>query len=75
MRDASAEVFEGEIVAWLRSRCIGFQRDADRVLAVVESLVQPRDGAPLLVYQIKDPQAAPGPLLRFRPRIDIPPPP
>jgi hypothetical protein len=75
MRDASTEIFEGEIVVWLRSRCIGFQRDADRLLAVVESLVQPKGGAPLLVYQVKDPLTAARPLLRFRPRIDIQPPP
>lgn len=67
--------FEEEIVEILRLKCIGFQRAGHELVSVVESLVRPQQGPPTIVYQLKSvhrPDSAP---LRFRPRIDIPPPP
>ncbi len=67
--------YEEEIVQVLRSRCIGFQRGTHGLVTVVENLVRPRQGPPTIVYQLKSAHEPERPPLRFRPRIDIPPPP
>lgn len=64
-------IFEGEIEAFVRSECIGFQRGPDGLIAVVESLVQPKRGPLTRVYQIQTSDEHGRKLLRYRPRIDI----
>ena len=75
MRNDSANTFEGEIVAILRSKCIGFQRDGPQLVSVLESLVRPKDGPPTTVYQLRRSDGTQVAVLRSRPPIDIPAPP
>ncbi len=63
------------VAAVLDDAGVGFQREGERLITVVESLVKPKDGPPTLVYQLQSPDLPPQRLLRKRPRIDIPPPP
>ena len=74
MDELKPEPFEGEIVAYLRSRCIGFQRAKGGLVTVIESLVRPKDGAPTLIYQMRNADGSQDAILRSRPRIDIPAP-
>ncbi len=72
--DRRADTYDGEIVAVLRSQCIGYQRDQDELISVIESLVQPKEGPPTIIYQIQRRDGSRGVLLRSRPMIDIPAP-
>ncbi len=75
MAGQTDNVYEEEIVQVLRSRCIGFQRGTHGLVTVLETLVRPRQGPPTIVYELKSVHEPERPPLRFRPRIDIPPPP
>jgi len=75
MDERSSNLFTGEIVAVLRSRTIGFIRDREQLITVIESLVRTReDGPPVLVYQLRGPGGSTDAVLRTRPAIDIPAP-
>ncbi len=74
MDKTGANTFEGEIVAILRSKCIGFQRDGEQLVSVLESLVRPKDGPPTVVYQLRRSDGTQVAVLRRRPPIDIPAP-
>ncbi len=67
-------IFEGEIESYLRSECIGFQRDGDRLIPVVQMLVQPRRGPLTTLYQVQTGDDQGRQLRRFRPPVDIPAP-
>ncbi len=75
MDKGNINTFNGEIVAVLRSKCIGFQRRDAGLVTVVESLIRPKDGPPTVVYQLWSADGAINLILRSRPRIDIPAPP
>ncbi len=74
MQGTSGEGYDGEIVEFLRSRCIGFQRGEHGLITVIESLVRPRDGPPTVIYQLRSADGHDDAILRSRPRIDIPAP-
>ncbi len=74
MSAAMDDTYDDEIAAFIRSRCIGFQRGNDRLIVVVENLVQPKIGPLTRVYQVESPGEARSRLLRHRPHIDIPAP-
>ncbi len=74
MHDANDDTFAGEIVAVLRSTCIGFQRHGAELVPVIASLVRPKAGTPTLVYQVRSRDGSISRVLRRRPRIDIPAP-
>jgi hypothetical protein len=67
----NSATFEGEIEAFVRSECIGFQRGPDGLIPVVQSLVQPKRGPLTTVYEIQARDGLGRKLLRYRPRIDI----
>lgn len=67
-------IFEDEIEAYLRSECIGFQRDGDRLIAVVQLLVQPKRGPLTTLYQVQTSDEQSRQLRCFRPAVDIPAP-
>ena len=74
MHTARDDTFDGEIVAVLRSRCIGFQRDGAELVTVIESLVRPKAGAPTRVYQVRSRDGSISRALRRRLHIDVPAP-
>ena len=74
MHNVSDDAFAGEIVAVLRSTCIGFQRHGAELVPVIESLVRPKEGAPTRVYLVRSRDGAINRVLRRRPPIDIPAP-
>ncbi len=74
MQNAGEEPFDGEIVGYLRSRCIGFQRGETGLVTVIESLVRTKEDAPTIIYQLRSADGKSDRMLRKRPRIDIPAP-
>ena len=75
MSEQVPERFEGQIRAVVRARCIGYQRGDDGLVSVIEMLADVVDGPFTLVYQLVPRTTPPSPLLRARPRVDIPAPP
>ena len=74
MKNAGEEPFDGEIVGYLRSKCIGFQRGETGLVTVIESLVRTNEDVATVIYQLRSADGKSDRVLRRRPRIDIPAP-